>query len=137
MNTSDPSSSPATTSSRVRRLAVADGDAVYARFIAELLAKLGHHTTVTQDGEELCDLVADASCDILIVGTHTTRACGFELVRRIGRLGFRGPLILHATCISDAEVSAYREVGVTMFVDRRATATILLEAIEVAISSTG
>ena len=96
-----------------------------------VLEREGHYVEHVYDGQEALDRVRlnPAFFDLILTDHRMPCLSGLDLARHVRQANYRGAIIVHSSCVSEHEESAYRDHGVTTILRKPATVNQIVAAV--------
>ena len=117
--------SPAPSERKFKAL-VAEDHPISREVLSRILQRMGHETTVAEDGRQAVDRVVEGDFDIVFMDVQMPGMDGLEATRRIRALGgekARTPIVAMTASAMDFDRAACLEAGMTAICRSRSAAT--------------
>ncbi len=114
------------------RVLVVDDNEVNREVVAEMLRRLGHHTTLASDGEQALALLERSKFDVIFMDVQLPGMDGLEVTRRFRASGGTTPVIALTAHSSRQDRDRCLAAGMTSVLTKPVDAAHLAEAIETA-----
>ena len=97
------------------KVLIVEGEPVVALVIRQILGRVGLKCEWVPDGHSALSRLEDGGFDLLITCNESPHFSGCELVESVRAMGFRGPIVVHSSPLTQKDTNRYRALGVTEF----------------------
>jgi len=115
---------------RVRHLLLAEDNPDISQLLQILLKRSGYEVTVTNNGQEASDAMANQEFDAVITDLLMPIMTGQELVKKIRRKGYDNPVIALTASHKKNEQEALRQIGFSTILNKPVQMPELLAKLE-------